>query len=303
MYSKTTEDIDGSNDDLIPQRIPEDSFGYAQLRLGADEANSGHTPYSVVFSNNQEKAKRKNYQIMITLLIIVLVLVCIVFITLYVSETKKRREGSSSARYCLTPGCIDAASFMQTAMDTSVKPCDNFYQFACGGWIKKNPIPEKLSRWGVDSVLATENMNALRRALEGGNNNIAHTSKGFNAEQKACRFYKACMDTNSIKKAGSKPFFGVLKKITALVGQSSTETKHVLRDYLQLFNREYSVNALFKTFVEVDARNSSKNVIQVILIPYMFDLGFLKHQAFCKTLQNFDVQEFQNVHISNNSLN
>ena len=268
MYSKTTEDIDGSTDDLIPQRMPEDSFGYAQLRLGADEANSGHAPYSVVFSNSQEKARKKNYQIMITLLIILLVLVCIVFITLYVSETKKRREGSSTGRYCLTPGCIDAASFMQTAMDTSVGPCDNFYQFACGGWIKKNPIPEKLSRWGVDSVLATENLNVLRRVLEGGNQNLAHVSKGISAEQKACKFYKACMDTSNIKKAGSKPLHAVLKSIDFSISHSiSKETRDILREYLQLLNKDYNVDALFKTFVEVDARNSSKNVIQVNVVP------------------------------------
>ena len=45
------------------------------------------------------------------------------------------------AKYCLTPQCINVASSMLTAMNTQVSPCDDFYGYACGGWINQNPLP------------------------------------------------------------------------------------------------------------------------------------------------------------------
>ena len=44
---------------------------------------------------------------------------------------------------------MTVASAILNAMDDTVKPCDDFYQFACGGWIKSHPIPASESRWGT----------------------------------------------------------------------------------------------------------------------------------------------------------
>src|ERR1041384_5645621 len=51
-------------------------------------------------------------------------------------------------------------------MDTSVKPQDDFYLYANGGWIKRNPIPPEFSRWGSFNMLAEENNEALKVVAE-----------------------------------------------------------------------------------------------------------------------------------------
>ncbi|XP_053562347.1 phosphate-regulating neutral endopeptidase PHEX isoform X2 [Bombina bombina] len=52
-------------------------------------------------------------------------------------------------QYCLTPECIEAAALIRYKMNLTVDPCDNFFQYACGGWIQENPIPDDMSNYGI----------------------------------------------------------------------------------------------------------------------------------------------------------
>lgn len=62
----------------------------------------------------------------------------------------------------LNIGVYEAASSLIQAMDLSVDPCQDFFQYACGGWIKKNPIPQTKSRWTHIDVLRERLANDLK---------------------------------------------------------------------------------------------------------------------------------------------
>lgn len=62
----------------------------------------------------------------------------------------------------LNIGVYEAASSLIQAMDLSVDPCQDFFQYACGGWIKKNPIPQTKSRWTQIDVLRERLANDLK---------------------------------------------------------------------------------------------------------------------------------------------
>src|SRR3954470_14466116 len=82
------------------------------------------------------------------------------------------------------------ASFDLSALDRSAAPCQDFYQFACGGWLKTHPIPADQSRWGRFNELAERNKAVLHDILE----KAAAGPKTDPVDRRLGDFYSACMD-------------------------------------------------------------------------------------------------------------
>uniref|UniRef100_A0A5F5Q055 Membrane metalloendopeptidase like 1 n=1 Tax=Equus caballus TaxID=9796 RepID=A0A5F5Q055_HORSE len=70
---------------------------------------------------------------------------------------------------CTTPGCVMAAARIIQNMDTSKEPCDDFYEYACGGWLRRHVIPETNSRYSVFDILRDELEVILKAVLENSN--------------------------------------------------------------------------------------------------------------------------------------
>lgn len=100
-------------------------------------------------------------------------------------------------------------SFDKAAMDTTVNPCEDFYQFSCGSWRKANPIPADKTRYGRFDELREYNLNVLHSILE----DIAKPGKHTPLEQKVGDFYASCMDQKTVDALGSKPIQPELARI------------------------------------------------------------------------------------------
>src|SRR5258707_5065092 len=86
-----------------------------------------------------------------------------------------------------------------TSLDKSADPCVDFYQFACGGWIRSNPIPPDESRWSVYGKLAQDNQRFLWGILDG----LAKSTAGRSlTQQKIGDYFAACMDEAAVEKFG-----------------------------------------------------------------------------------------------------
>jgi putative endopeptidase len=107
----------------------------------------------------------------------------------------------------------DAAPVIDpTAIDHSVSPCKNFYQFACGNWINKNPIPADRGRWTRFDVLTELNLQKLRVILE-------QAAAGSDpATRKLGDFYASCMDEAAIEAKGLAALAPELARIDAVTG-------------------------------------------------------------------------------------
>ncbi len=98
------------------------------------------------------------------------------------------------------------------ALDKAADPCNNFYQYACGGWLKANPIPPEEASWGRFDVLQENNQKTLRAILEDA---AAHPASSPVAQQVG-GFYQSCTNEDAIETLGGKPLRAELEHIAAI---------------------------------------------------------------------------------------
>ncbi len=134
----------------------------------------------------------------------------------------------------------------KSLMDTSASPCENFYQYAAGGWLAANPIPSTESRWGTFNVLDKQNNSKIRKLLE---DPLKEKPTKGSPEQLTRDFYQSAMDSSTREKLGVTPLNPFFQQIDAL------KTKEDISSLLGDFNKK-GLFGLFSFYISTDAKNS-----------------------------------------------
>jgi len=102
-------------------------------------------------------------------------------------------------------------------VDKTLDPCSDFFQYACGKWIKANPIPADQGGWGTFNMLAIWNIAAVHNTLEEAAQPSANRTP---VQQKVGDYFASCMDEDAINKAGLKPLQPELDRIAGIKKKS-----------------------------------------------------------------------------------
>ena len=110
-----------------------------------------------------------------------------------------------------------------SAMDTTANPCEDFYQYSCGGWMKNNPIPADQARWSVYGKLYQDNQRFLWGILDA----LSHKASGNTAnQQKIGDYFAACMNEEAVEQRGAAPMQPMQNAVAAM--QSKADLPAVL---------------------------------------------------------------------------
>lgn len=135
-------------------------------------------------------------------------------------------------------------------VDSSVNPAQDFFDYANGGWIKRNPIPAEYSSWGIGNLVQEELYKRLRIINEKAVENPADP-----ISQKIAAFWKSGMDSVRINQEGIKPIEAELKAIDAVT---------TIPQLVQIASKlNMNTGAFCSLYIGQDAKNSEVIAVQL----------------------------------------
>ncbi|UYV67180.1 Nep2 [Cordylochernes scorpioides] len=214
-------------------------------------------------NSREKKAKFDSSLLKISIILVgisLFLLVVLVLLGSFALEIALCRDDGSFGT-CATPVCHRAAEYLRASLNTSVDPCENFYLFACGGWIASHSIPDDKGRYVTFDVLRE----AVSRNLSAIFDSYGKLGEGckLGYAEKVVALYRGCMDIDKRESIGYQPLIEVLNSFGGwpILNQSWSPENYCWEETIAKIIRNLGFTFLLSFMVGPDAKNTKRNII------------------------------------------
>jgi putative endopeptidase len=166
---------------------------------------------------------------------------------------KKLLTAMALATMTLTSSAQLRSGINMNDLNTSVRPADDFYEYACGGWMKANPLPAAYSRFGSFDRLAEDNNKRINGILK---ELLENSYPQGSVEQQLSDLYKLAMDSVRREKEGLTPVMGEIRALEA------AKTKDQIFK-IQLSMMPEGESEFFSAYIGADEKNAAENILNI----------------------------------------
>ncbi|XP_057330914.1 neprilysin-2-like [Microplitis mediator] len=197
----------------------------------------------------------------LTIIAVCGVLLCIALaISIGVIVKKSRsRSGTDADNVCNSPSCIHTASEILKNMDSSVNPCDDFYKFACGGFIKSTIIPDDKNIVNTFSIIGDQVLAQLKMIEDPRLIDMPHPFRLVRS------LYKKCMNKTVIEEQGLTPLLNILNELRGWPVLEGDRWKDYEFNWMTSIFKLRELGYYFDCFIDfsigVDVKNTTRRVM------------------------------------------
>ncbi|KOX74681.1 Endothelin-converting enzyme 2 [Melipona quadrifasciata] len=251
------------------------------------------------------ESKRK----LVTIIGILTIIVIVLSITL-VSQMVIYCKGVYN-EICQSEECVKTAVRIMDAMNRSVDPCQDFYEFACGGWISRNPIPQSQTSWDQLSVLREQLLRDLRILLE-----ETDEENDLKPVKLARALYRTCMNITGIEALGMEPVYKIFDRLE-LPNDPFVRNETLSFDLPNIvgkIQRVLGLNVFLNFYISEDIRDTTKNKMMMeqtspgfneryLLDSLRFQTELIEYRNYIKNMIELVGVENRSIEFANEILN
>ncbi|KAH0554291.1 neprilysin-4-like [Cotesia glomerata] len=250
-----------------------------------EEAKQSDVPW---YTWDEKKSRKETRLVIVVGLLVVAVIALVATLTLQMAVFRKEEY----KEMCQSDECIKTAARIIEAINKTTDPCDDFYKFACEGWIARHPIPQSQTSWDQLSLLREDLLQNLRVLLEEPDKN-----NDLRPVKLARKLYKTCMDTAKVESLGLTPMYKVLKKL-GLPKEPIFDDELIDLDWSTIAGtaqRYLGLNLFLNFYISEDVRNTSRNRMMMeqvspgfseryLLDPIRFESELTEYKHYVKSM-------------------
>jgi hypothetical protein len=259
---------DETNEPSSPRTNLDEQYLFPGNNAGINLQNVPNHAFKTANDSESKRVKPPSTKKVLTehfILILIISLILLVILLLLILMGMNRKLTmvmSEQNRTCTSDRCILVSSSIYNSLNRQADPCEDFYEYACGRFIKNTLIPAGFPRWGTLNLIAYENQLLIKDQMESNSTELTE------AEVKARTFYKSCIDAKGlIETLGAKPLLNILAKV--VYKNTTTNTlvvNETFENLLSMIQITYGLNTIFEFNVLDDDKNSSYSNIEVTFL-------------------------------------